>query len=266
MAAGASAVTLRGGGGTFFGAAAAAASAAAPDAEAVLAYRAGAAPRHAEPRRRASRRVRRHASAAAEDDIGSASGGDQAREGREDCGTREVGGGGGGDATEAEPGPGRRGEQAEVAGGGRGLKRARNRDTACLCLGPVCHGLTQICECASFRPNSNFSPYREGCNSNFVSGPCAVAYILRTASSSTAGGGGLSPDILHSFLPCPSRALCLSLWGPATIGGRPTPGAQISILGTFAADEHQQVPPPLVFRFCRAKRSTQTLAICIRRI
>lgn len=121
MAAVESAVTLRGDGGTFFGAAAAAASAAAPDAEAVLAYRSGAAPRRGKPRRRALRRVRRHASAV-EDDIGNARG-DQAREGREDCEEREEGSGGGGGA-DADAGAGAdepdsrsawpRGEQAEV--------------------------------------------------------------------------------------------------------------------------------------------------------
>lgn len=112
---------MRGDGGTFFGAAAAAASAAAPDAEAVLAYRSGAAPRRGKPRRRALRRVRRHASAV-EDDIGNARG-DQAREGREDCEEREEGSGGGGGA-DADAGAGAdepdsrsawpRGEQAEV--------------------------------------------------------------------------------------------------------------------------------------------------------
>lgn len=121
MAAVESAVTLRGDGGTFFGAAAAAASAAAPDAEAVLAYRSGAAPRRGKPRSRALRRVRRHASAV-EDDIGNARG-DQAREGREDCEEREEGSGGGGGA-DADAGAGAdepdsrsawpRGEQAEV--------------------------------------------------------------------------------------------------------------------------------------------------------
>jgi hypothetical protein len=47
------------------------------------------------------------------------------------------------------------------------------------------------------------------------------------------------------------------LWGPATFGDRPTPGAQISILGTLAGDEHHQVRsaiPGLPFLPCETER------------
>lgn len=109
-------VTLRGGGGTFLGAAAA--SAAAPDADAVLAGREDAPPRHAEPRGRTSRRERLHARATAEEDMGRAGGRPGA--GRtEGVAAREEGGGGG------DVGDGQRGEQAEGEEGVQGLKRAR---------------------------------------------------------------------------------------------------------------------------------------------
>lgn len=109
-------VTLRGGGGTFLGAAAA--SAAAPDADAVLAGREDAPPRHAEPRGRTSRRERLHARATAEEDMGRAGGRPGA--GRtEGVAAREEGGGGGDVVSVGSKQKERRGVQ--------GLKRARRR-------------------------------------------------------------------------------------------------------------------------------------------